>query len=492
MGKTFTAANIAKEFKNTLWLTHSEELIEQSAAALIREYIGIDVAEVEEHDGVLSIIKSNRGLFGNKEVARVKQTMGIIKRDLFEIDRPITVASIQTLHRRLDWIDPKHFECIIIDEAHMAAANTWTKAIEHFSPKLRLGLTATPDRLDGASLTDLFSEVIVNYDIKYGVENGYLCELDGIKIKTGVNLESVHTQAGDFNQKELQAAVDTDERNELIVKKWYEHTKGERPTLVFAVNVSHAQRLAEQYNIAGHKATFVVADESLCPDRKERINDFKNGNTLVLTNVNILTTGFDHPDTGCIVMARPTKSRTLYLQSVGRGTRLKTPYLPYNNCMLLDVVDNSGRHSLINAETLDHGKRIEDRVFMLKETKAKLIENRDRVTKMREMERDQRVNLLKLPEIKIYDTYKTREAATEKQLEWLKREGYDIVNNHWTKGQAMSVISNLPAAQKDLEKLKKLGYDITGATFGQAQKVLKEAEQKQSITSLKLPFKGVR
>ncbi len=481
LGKTFIATKILNNeiFKKVLWLTHTEELIDQSAKAILNEEFD-DKSLFKDIDACGNFIdyldaldgKSPDDLFDGLTYteARIKGHIGIVKQHRMDVDCKIVVASIQTMVRRLDKMSKNQFDLIICDEAHLAVSNTWSKTVNYFNPKLLLGLTATPTRSDGMSLSNLFDKIVFERDIKFGIENGYLCEIDAVRIKTEINIDAVHTLAGDLNTKELESLVNTPARNNLIVDKYLEYATG-RQALVFCVDVKHAMDLAEAFVGKGVTANFVVGDESLCPDRKERVQSFRNKEVSVLTNVNILTAGVDIPDTNCIIAARPTKSLVMFMQSVGRGTRLKSDG---GNLLLLDIVDNTSKHALINTWTLDSHKKLEDTIFITKAKKAELIEKRENKRKLESVVKvDVRINLLQLPEpVKPMGAW-TKEAPSEKQLEWLVREGYDIVNNSYSKGQCAEIIGALPATKAQLDVLKRLNYDISaGVTRNQAGKIL--------------------
>lgn len=463
LGKTYIACNIIKGFKRVLWATHTEELCIQSAESL---------RQIETK-------------FGNK-------TVGLVKAENFDITKDITIASVQTLHRRLDRIPADYFDCIVIDEAHMAMAQSWQKFVNYFKPKLLLGLTATPFRSDGMSLGNLFDEIAFEKDIKFGIDNKYLCEINAIRVKTELNIDSVRTTAGELNSKDLRI-IDTPERNNLIVDSYIKYAIG-RQAIVFCVDVEHCQNVYNTFKERGISTNFVVGDEKICPNRKQRINDFKQDKYLVLNNVNILVAGFDHPEVACIIMARPTKSLTSYLQALGRGTRLKNKF---KDCIVLDIVDNTSKHQLINTWTLDRDKKIEDKVFITEEKRAILLEQaaKKRAELSHTLKVDTKINLLQLPEVKISDSYRMREAATTAQISWLKSEGYDIENNTYTKGQASEVIGNLPATEKQLWTLRKNNYDVSkGCNRMQASKAIdfimnKEENKKLEVNS---KFRGLR
>lgn len=523
LGKTTTAAGLIEHFRNilensrVLWMTHTEELIEQSVASVM----GHLLPEIEEviskllsNDGIIDFLNENKKqssiFYLDYKEKLLLDNLGIIKRDLCIIDRPVVAASVQTLTNRLDRIPSDHFGIIIVDEADLAAAPTWMRCLDHFPNALRFGLTATPERLDGVSLANLFDKQIVEYDIKFGVDNKYLCELDTILVETTVNLDKVRTTAGELNQKDLQI-VDCPERNIQIVNKWIQYAQG-RPTIAYCVGVNHAQNLCEHFRRKDIKAEFVVADTALCPNRRDIIRDFQAGKIDVVCNVDILTAGFDYPNVGCIIPAAPTKSKRKFLQQIGRGTRLKNEMFVEifgQNLLILDITDNSRRHHLINTKTLDEGKEIEDRVFISEAKKKKLIEAREaRKSKIehKQME-DQRVNLLTLPKV-IFNPYSKAhyEPATEKQLSVLDKLGYDTVNNVYTKMDCMKIISDLPAFDWQITKLEKLGYDVSkGVTAGEASKAFDDYERKKAKrlekyvqspqeirNELKTPFRGIK
>lgn len=480
LGKTFTSTCIMKEFKRTLWITHVEELIIQSARAIVHE--------------------------------NPTATVGIIKQERFDIDHDIVVASIQTLHRRLEKIDPNTFDCIVIDEAHLAMAPTWLKAIGHFKPKLLLGLTATPERLDGISLGNLFDQITIEKGIDYGIQEGYLVELEGVRVSTNVDLDKVRTTAGELNSGDLSRTINTPERNRQIVSKWQEYCP-DTSTIAFCVDMKHAQDLCEAFNNKGISSRFVVSDERLCPDRKEVIAGFKRGDFKVLTNVMILTAGFDHPPVETIITARPTKSKTVFLQQVGRGTRpivdvsLETKDLRREviklsgkkKCTILDIVDATNRHQLINTFTLDKDKPLEEKTFMLEEVKQEIAFKVARQRKLeKERKADEKVNLIKLPEIKINNSPAMQEPATEKQLKWLKDLGYDVENIIYTKRDCSELISNSPAYKWQVDQLARNGYDVSkGVKLAQAKIAIEELLKKHAKTTepklqINVPFKGLK
>lgn len=441
-GKTFTAANIMKGYKKILWVTHNIELINQSAGVM-RDF------------GFLT---------------------GIIKQERMEIHQRVVVASIQTLCRRLEKIHPDTFDMMVIDEAHFAAARTWTNVFNHFNCKLKLGLTATPHRSDGMPLGDLFDKIVYEYSILDGIKDGFLCEIKAHRVRTQISLDKVRTTAGEFNSKDLRI-IDCPERNNLIVDKYLEYAEG-RPALTFCVDVEHAINLSETFNRRGLNSTFVVGDKNLCPDREHRISLFKSGEIEVMNSVMVLVYGFDYPNLACIIAACPTKSLTKYMQLLGHGLRLKEDY---NECVIIDVVDVTTRHQLINTWTLDKDKKAKDKLFLTKEEKGIAIEREKKELEEEELTtKDKEIDLFAIPAIKKdYYTPAYKEAATDKQLSWIESLGYDIEKNNYTKGMASKIIDGLPATDKQIHMLAYKGYNVSGAiTRGEAQSAFTEINEK--------------
>ena len=366
-GKTATAVKLLNEYKESnpnarvIWGTHTEELVEQSAIALLAELELMPyehlVEVIEKYGGLLDLLRAD-DLNVNDQALIIRENIGVVKADLFDIDKPIVIASMQTLWRRLDKIPADYFDIFICDECHLFGANTFKKSLDYFDTKLRLGLSATPYRMDGMLMGDIFDEIVFDYPIDKAIKDGYLCEIDAIRVKTEASLDSVKTVAGDLNQKDLEEIVNTSERNQLVVDKYKEYASG-RQFLAFCVDVQHAMDLNATFIKNDIKSNFIVGNKSLTPDRKDIISEFKKGEYVGLTNCMVLTAGFDHPNIGCVIMASPTKSLTKYIQQVGRGTRLKNEAYTIKfkqEVVVLDIVDITSKHRLINTWTLDKGK----------------------------------------------------------------------------------------------------------------------------------------
>lgn len=445
LGKTVTAVELSRSFKNTIFIVDSEELVSQASDAF-------------------------RGIYPD---------VGLIKADVFNL-KPITIASIQTLHRRLHLIPSDYFELQVVDEAHLYMAKTFRKGVEHFTPKLRCAITATPVRMDNLSLSDLFGEIAYEYNIKSGIEDGYLVELDAIKIKTNISLDKINTVAGELNQGQLSNEINTLARNNQISEAYLKYANGRR-TIVFCCNIKHALDLCDVFLMKGIKATAISSDEELTGDRTGKVKDFKEGKYDVIFNCNILSKGFDLPVVSCIINASPTKSLTRFMQGIGRGTRplagvidgLETSKERWSaikssakkDCLIIDIVDNTTRHNIINAWNLDKELPPEDRVFITQENRQKLINARlGKIAKLDfERKDDEFVKLLRIPRIKINrDSEGMRKNASEKQLLWLSRLGYDVKENTYSMGAVQEIVGELPASKDKIEIAKQNGYDVEG------------------------------
>lgn len=527
LGKTYIGSNIVKKVNQkgsrVLWLTHNIELIEQSSLALYLELTDRheNLPIITELGGMLETLNHvhKNGIFSEiADANEFRRTIGIIKESRMDIHADVCVASIQTLYRRLNRIDPNHFDYIIVDECHYAMAKTWKDTLDHFSSAIRIGLTATPERLDGASLGDLFEDIIVDFDLKYGIDNGYLVEISGQRIKTEIDISKVGSSMGDFNKADLEKVINTKARNKQIVDKIIEYAPGKQ-SIAFCIDVQHAIDLSNMANRFGLRSAFIVGDEKLISreQRKKIWNDFKQYEYDLLTNVTILTTGADHDMVECIVNARPTQSKTIFLQGIGRGTRpqkgvidgLETKeerILAIRNSdkpllTVLDIVENTTRHNLINCWTLDNKKRVEDKVFITGEKRLKLLEERSKSQKKLEhtLKEDVKVELMRLPEIVIYKRGKYLEPATAEQLAVLKKMNYDVDNQLYTKYDVAEIFAKFPAHAWQISKLRDMGYDVSGnVSQGEYSEAMKRHHEKVKNGNLlvynlaTLPFKNIR
>jgi len=486
-GKTFTCVKAIQNRGRILWIVTTEELCEQGGIALLSELnlmpYNLLLETIKRNGGLIDLLNDykNEDFYMNEPIGLIVNNIGLIKADSFIIDKPIVLASAQTLYRRLERIPYDYFNVIVCDEADLFCSRTLRMPLDYFRHDLRLGLTATPYRQDNLPLDDIFGETVFEYSLRQAVLDGYLTKPIAIKVKTSANLDDVHTMAGEFNQKELTQKINTPERNYQIANKYIEYGQG-RQFLAFCCDVQHAIDLCEAFKEKGVDCNYVVGDKELSPDRKKVIDSFKDGELLGLTNVMVLTCGFDHPDIGVIIMACPTKSKRKFIQQVGRGFRLKTDKFVEKyaqDIIILDIVDGSTKHKLINCGAIDAELELEDKIFISDSDRDKL---RDAKLK-REIGfvpligKDEIIELFPLPKIPRFK--RSTDLASEAQLQRIKRLGYDIENNTYNQAQINDIFMNQPAPKEQVGFLLQAGFDVSnGVTVIEAQLAITELTHK--------------
>ena len=275
------------------------------------------------------------------------------------------------------------FDYVVCDEAHHSIASTYlnvfeqTEVLKPHSTRLLVGFTATPKRKnlkrtkkeqavletedeDLLQLKSVYKKIVFSYPIRKAIKEGWLVPLRGYVLKTRVDLSAIKTTAGDYQQDELEQTVNTRERNAAIVNAWRKDCEN-RQTVAFCVQIQHAKDLAEAFRTMGVKAEAVWGVD---PDRALKLARHQSKDITVLCNAQLLTEGYDDWRVSCIVDAAPTKSPSKYTQCIGRGTRLQSLTgnlleaiaaglrLEKRDCIVLDVVDNNKRCSLVTLPSL--------------------------------------------------------------------------------------------------------------------------------------------
>ena len=250
----------------------------------------------------------------------------------------VKAMSIQWLMRHYDEIEEEP-GMIVIDEAHHALAKTYKEMWERFPNAKFLGLTATPCRLNGKGFTDLFDILVQSWSVPEFISKGRLATYDFVSIKSdGVTqrlIDSLQKRGadGDYQNKEMDMLLNKKPSIERLYQSLEEFGK-DRKGIVYAINISHAQKITKLYQEHGVKA---IAIDSKTPatERQQDIEAFKKGDIQVLVNVDIFSEGFDCPDVEFVQLARPTLSLAKYLQMVGRGLRVAKGK---KNCVIIDNV----------------------------------------------------------------------------------------------------------------------------------------------------------
>ena len=243
------------------------------------------------------------------------------------------VSTIQTISRRLDFLSSMNFDYIIFDEMHYGVKGKMQEIIKNIHKGKIIGLSATPYDEEGKLLTENFDVIIDDYDARYMVDNGYLVNIKSFEAFTP-NLSGIKTKIGDWDINELDFRFNKPEIVNKIVSATKDILKNRDKTIVFCINISHAEAICKAYQKVGLKSE--VTHSNISKENQKKIVDkFKNGDTKVLVSVDQLTTGFDVPQTDTIVIARPTQSQNLYKQIVGRALRL-SPSTNKKEAILLD------------------------------------------------------------------------------------------------------------------------------------------------------------
>lgn len=309
-GKTVTAVSDAKRFgKRTLFVAHTHELVEQAVHTFNELWKDFDV-----------------GRFCDS----VKQP-----------DAYVVCGSIQSVALNLDMFKENDFGYLIIDEAHHASAETYQKVISYFAPDFTLGLTATPERADDKNIIDIFKNTAHKLDIRTAVEIGELVSVRCIRIHTNIDLTKVRFNSVQYNIRDLESKIFVPERNKLIVDTFMEYASKKR-TVIFCASVKHAEEIAEMINSRGVCAR-AVSGGMKSSERREYIAKFQSGDIKALCACDLLNEGWDCPETEVLFMARPTMSKVLYTQQLGRGMRLAEG----KECLIVfDFVDNASQYNM--------------------------------------------------------------------------------------------------------------------------------------------------
>jgi superfamily II DNA or RNA helicase len=250
-----------------------------------------------------------------------------------EGDEDIIISCVPSIGRkgskRIGKFSPDDFTAICADEAHKSLSDSWLRVLHYLGVhpdnftegKLLIGLTATPQR-KGGGLGFLYHDFYANYDVIYGMREGWLVTPEWIKIRTNVDISEVKKKGEDYSASELEELAEilaTEQRNKLILKAFKD--EGEEKTIVYCTTVAHAYQVKEMFDNEGIRAEVIEANTDK-ENRKDWMKKFRDGEDIkVLTNFGTLSTGIDFPDLRCIVLARPIGSDVLYQQILGRVLR---------------------------------------------------------------------------------------------------------------------------------------------------------------------------
>ena len=309
-GKTVTAVMDAKRYGGrVLFLAHTQELVSQATETF-------------------------RKLWPSVTVGRYMESMK-------QPNAHVVCGSVQSVALHLDSFRDDAFDYLIVDEAHHAAADTYQKVLSYFKPTFTLGLTATPERTDDNKvILDIFKNTAHKLDIQTAVEIGELVPIRCIRIHTNIDLTKVRFNSVQYNIRDLENKIYVPERNRLIVDTWLQYIQNKR-TVVFCASIKHAEQIAELFREAGIRAASVSGGTKQS-ERKEFQDKFVNRDIQVLCACDLFNEGWDCPEIEVLFMARPTMSKVLYTQQLGRGMRL---YKGKESLMVFDFVDNASQYN---------------------------------------------------------------------------------------------------------------------------------------------------
>lgn len=274
-------------------------------------------------------------------------------------DADVIVASVPTIGRkdsdRIQKFNPDNFKAVLTDECHRATAQSYRNIFNYFgvdSPKankLLIGFTATPKRSDGVGLDNVFDEIVFVKSTIDLIEEKYLCGIRAMRITTSTDLSGVSIHNGDFAEEELALAINTPERNSLIVDTWQKHCENiRRSSLAFCSNVQHTEDLMVAFTERGIDARCITY-KTPKDDRARFIAEFKLFKFPVLISVSALSEGTDIPNIDSLLLARPTQSTTVFIQAIGRGLRTCDGK---PDCLIIDFVDACKGKSLVGLPSL--------------------------------------------------------------------------------------------------------------------------------------------
>jgi len=309
-GKTRIAAKMihgaVAKGKTALFTVHRQELMDQSIEAFNREGI--------EHGCVAAGYS-------------------------FNPVQPVQIASIDTLRRRLEKF-PFMPDLIVVDECAHSCSPTWKAVIDHFSSARVVGLTATPERLDGKGLGNIYTSMVQGPSVRWLIDNGYLSDYE--VFEPGIpDVSNLDIRAGDYATDQTESLMDTPSITGDAIREYIKHSAGKR-AVAFCVSVKHSEHVAQQFRDSGISAVHVDGSTPRA-QRKAAVNAFRSGEITILTSVDIFGEGFDLPAMETAILLRPTQSLALYVQQVGRVLR---KYEGKERALILDHAGNVRRHFL--------------------------------------------------------------------------------------------------------------------------------------------------
>ena len=417
-GKTRVFTDMAADWPGrVLVLAHRDELLQQARKRL--------EAETGEH-------------------------VGLEQADFRGGDERIVVGSIQTMCQpnRLALWKPDDFGLVIVDEAHHGSSPSYKRVLDHFTAKV-LGVTATPDRADEKAMGQVFESVAYVYEIENAIADKWLAPIRVRQVYIeAINLAACRTVADDLNLVDLDAAMAVEEALHGVVNATLEQS-GDRRTLVFTTSVENAKRLAEIFNRYRPNCARSVDGGTPRDLRRQLLAGFGRGDYQYLVNCAIATEGFDCPEIACVAMARPTKSRALFAQMIGRGLRIHSSK---EDCLVLEFTGNSGKHRLASSCDILGGRYDDDEIEAAKK----------KVTENPGMRADEALSLAHAEAEKRRQAEAARRAQLQAKVKYSTREfnPFDVLHIKNREDEWGDRFGGAVATEAQTNALKKFGVTV--------------------------------
>ena len=310
-------------------LRNNKRIICQMPCRSGKSYIMYEICKKAYEKGTKVLVLAHRNLL-------LDQHRGLI-------DFPnVIITSRQTEVNRLG--EHGKIDIVLVDECHLSAADTYKKIFDYYSNSVIIGFTATPCRLDGRSLGEIYQKIIKGPAVKYLIEIGAISPFDHYAPKLNINMDNVKIGDGDYNQKDLEDVMTDPKIYGDIIANYEKLSKGKQ-AIAYCVSIKHAQKICELFNQNGYEAKCI---HSKIPkkERERILDDFKNQKFTVIVSVDCISEGISLPSCEVCLMLRPTQSYALYIQ---QGMRALTPH-PEKRAIVIDYVGNVYRHGMLDEE----------------------------------------------------------------------------------------------------------------------------------------------
>ena len=429
-GKTIVFAAVINELvkagRRPLVLAHRDELLKQAADKIYKAY-GLECA----------FEKAEQTCIGTWA--------------------PVAVGSVQSVSRRLERFLSDYFTDIIVDEAHHCLSDSYKKIFEHFKDCNVLGVTATPDRADKKQLSAFFDSAAYDYTMRQAIKDGFLSPIKAQLIPIDIDISGVSINGGDYAVNEVDDALMP--YLDKIADEMQTYCRG-RKTVVFLPLIETSKRMCAILRDKGFKATEINGKSK---DREQVLQDFDSGEYDVLCNSMLLTEGWDCPSVDCIIVLRPTRSRALYQQMIGRGTRLCEGK---KELLVLDFLWLTERHDLCRPSSLV----------------AKSAEIAEQMTKQLETT-EEAIDLLEIEQTASEEVVKQRESALAKELAEMRQRKRKLVDplqymlsiyeEDLVDYEPIYTWEMAPPSKKQLERLERRGINPDSVqNAGMATKII--------------------